>query len=142
MTQPALDLTRFHWKRDVHDLTIFGTWLYNEDQEDTEPALVIIPRYRLNGAIPVCIALSAAFRYNDPRYLARTAGYFAKKLGFEDSIVTAHRIASLIDDHLADLLKMPVDPTEAIQVGEAVVNHGDGRRETVGLMDYEQIKQS
>ncbi len=142
MSQPAIDLSRYQWKRDVHDLTAFGTWLWNEDQEDTEPAIVIIPRYRLNGAIPVCIALSAAFRYNDPRYLARSAGYFAKKLGFEDSIVTAHRIASLIDDCLGDLLKMPVDPTEAVQVGEAVVNLGNGNRQTVGLMDYEQIKQS
>jgi hypothetical protein len=142
MSQYALDLTRYHFKRDVHDLTIYGTWLYNEDQEDTEPALVIVPRYRMNGVAPIAIALSSAFKYNDPRYLARTAGYFARKLGFDDSIVTAHRMASLIDDNLNDLLTMPVDPTQAVQVGEAVVNLGNGNRQTVGLMDYEQIKQS
>lgn len=142
MSQYALDLTRYQWKRDVHDLTVYGTWLYNDDQEDTEPALVILPRYRSNGSAPIAIALSAAFRYNDPRYLARSAGYFAKKLGFDDNLATAHRIAELILDSLDDLLKMPVDPAEAVQVGEAVVNLGNGRRTTVGLMDYEQIKQS
>lgn len=140
--KPAIDLTRHHFKRDVRDLTVFGTWLWNEDQEDTEPAIVILPRYRLNGVKPVCIALSAVFRYNDPRYLARAAGYFAKQLGFGDNIMTAHRIASIIDDSIDDLLKMPNDPTQAVQVGEAVVDHGNGYRQTVGLMDYEQIKQS
>lgn len=138
MTQPALDLTRYHWRKEVHDLMIYGTWIFNDDQEDTEPALVILPRYRRGQ--PVAIALSSAFKYNSPRYLAQAAAHFADKLGFESSMTNAHRIAMLIDDHLGDLLKMPVDPTAAVQVGEAVVNLGNGKRETVGLMDYEQIK--
>lgn len=139
MTQPALDLTRYQWRKEVHDLVLYGTWLFNEDQEDTEPALVILPRFR-SGAMPVAIALSSAFKYNSPAYLARAAGIFAERMGFEATITNVHRIAMLIDDHLDDLLKMPVDPTQAVQVGEAVVNLGNGKRETVGLMDYEQIK--
>lgn len=140
MTQPALDLTRYQWRKEIHDLVIYGTWLFNEDQEDTEPALVILPRFRRNGAIPCAIALSSAFKYNDPRYLARAASVFASRLGFEDSMTNAHRIATLIDDHLLDLIKMPVDPTEAVQVGEAVLDLGNGNRQTVGLMDYDQIR--
>lgn len=140
MTQPALDLTRYQWRKEVHDLVLYGTWLYNDDQEDTEPALVILPRYRMNGARPVAIALSSAYKYNSPAYLARAAGIFAERMGFEPTITNVHRIAMLIDDHLDDLLKMPVDPTQAVQVGEAVMDLGNGKRETVGLMDYEQIK--
>jgi hypothetical protein len=139
MSQFALDLTRYQWRKEVHDLMIYGTWLYNDDQEDTEPALVILPRYR-TGAKPVAIALSSAFKYNNPRYLAQAASVFAVQLGFEDSMTNAHRIATLIDDHLLDLIKMPVDPTEAVQVGEAVLDLGNGRRQTVGLMDHEQTK--
>jgi hypothetical protein len=136
MTQHALDLTRYQWRKEVHDLVLYGTWIFNDDQEDTEPALVILPRYRRGQ--PVAIALSSAFKYNDPRYLARAASIFANKLGFEDTLTNTHRIASLIDDHLLDLIKMPVDPTEAVQVGEAVLNIGSGRK-TVGLMDYDQM---
>jgi hypothetical protein len=142
MSQHALDLTRYQWRKEIHDLMIYGTWLYNEDQEDTEPALVIVPRYRQYGAKPCAIALSSAFKYNDPRYLARAAGIFAERMGFEPSMTTTHRIAMLIDDHLGDLIKMPVDPTQAVQVGEAVLDMGNGNRQTVGLMDYEQIRQS
>lgn len=135
----ALDLTRHWWRKEVHDLVLYATWLYNDDQEDTEPALVLLPRYRRGK--PVAIALSSAFKYNDPRYLAQAAGIFAERMGFESSVTTAHRIAMVINDHLDDLIKMPVDPTEAIQVGEAVLDMGNGNRQTVGLMDYEQVRQ-
>lgn len=140
--QPAIDLTRHAFKRDLGDLTIFGTWIYNEDQEDTEPALVVIPRYRLNGMVPCCVALSAAYRYNDPRYLARASRTFAEKLGFDDSMTTTHKIASLIHDHLLDLINMPVDPSQAIVIGEASVDLGNGRKETVEFVDHEPERQA
>lgn len=135
--QPAIDLTRHAFKRELGDIAIFGTWLYNADQEDTEPCLVIIPRFRTMGYKPAVIALSAAFRYNSPRYLARASAIFARNLGFED-MVTAHKIANLIYDHLGDLVTMPNDPQQAIVVGEASVNLGDGRTRTVEVLDYEQ----
>lgn len=137
--QPAIDLTRYQWKRDVGDLTIFGTWLYNEDQEDTEPCLVVIPRFRLNGVKPFVLALSAAFRYNDPRYLARVVATIATGLGFEGSMTKAHQIASVIHDHLPDLLNMPLDPSVAVVVGEASVDLG-GQKHTIEVLDYERQK--
>ncbi len=133
----ALDLTRYAFKRELGDLTLFGTWLYNNDQEDTEPAIVIIPRYRaLNGAKPICIALSSAFKYNDPRYLAHAAAGFSRLLGFEDSMTTTHKLASVIHDHLLDLIKMPLEPTEAVVTGEASVNLGNGVNKTVEFVDH------
>ena len=137
MAKPAIDLTRYQFKRDVGDLTIYGTWVFNEDKDGTEPCLVLIPRYRTRGFKPVVVALSAAFKYNDPRYLARVAGPFARSLGFEDGMTVANNIATAIHDHLLDLLKMPNDPTDAIVVGEATIDMG-GRKRTIEVLDHEQ----
>lgn len=135
--QPLIDLTRYQWKRDLGDLSIYGSWVFNDDQEDTEPCLVIIPRYRREGFKPIVVALSAAFRYNDPRYLAQVAGLFAQQLGFVEDMTNARKIATMIHDHLLDLLNMPLDPSVAEVVGEASVDMG-GRRRTIEVLDYAQ----
>lgn len=135
----AIDLSRYQFVREIGDLAIYGTWLWNEDQEDTEPCLVVVPRYRRIGYKPVVVALSAAFRYNNPKYLAHVAGIFAESLGFSNDMTNARKIATLIHDHLLDLLTMPIDPTDAKVVGEASVDIG-GRRRTVEILDYEQQK--
>jgi hypothetical protein len=137
----AIDLSRFAFKRDLGDVTIYGSWLYNEDQEDTEPCLVLTPRYRFSGMTPCCIALSAAFRYNEPRYLVHASAQFAKNMGFADSMTTTHKIAMVIHDHLGDLLNMPVDPVQEIVVGEASVDLGNGKKRTVEFLDHEPERQ-
>ena len=140
--KPAIDLTRHHFMRELGDLVLFGTWVMNDDQEDTEPALVLLPRYRApSTVVPCVVALSAAYLYNDPKYCVRAAKGIAKALGFEDSMNTTHRIADILHSHLPDLISMPVDPTEAVVVGEARVDLGDGRKKTVEFMDYEAVKQ-
>lgn len=138
----AIDLTRHHFMRELGDIVLFGTWVQNDEIEDTEPALVLLPRYRHpSTVIPCVIALSAAYLYNDAKYCVRAAKGIAKALGFEDSMSTTHRIADILHSHLPDLVSMPVDPTEAVVVGEARVDLGDGRKRTVEFMDYEQAKQ-
>lgn len=139
---PAIDLTRHHFMRELGDLVLFGTWIMNDDQEDTEPALVLLPRYRPpSSVIPCVVALSAAYLYNDPKYCVRAAKGIAKALGFEDSMTTTHKIADILHSHLPDLISMPVDPSQAEVVGEAVIDLGNGRKQTVSVMDYEQTKQ-
>lgn len=139
---PAIDLTRHHFMRELGDIVLFGTWVMNDAQEDTEPALVLLPRYRPpSSVIPCVVALSAAYLYNDPKYCVRAAKGIAKALGFEDSMTTTHKIADILHSHLPDLVSMPVDPTRAEVVGEATVNLGNGRRQTVEILDYEQTKQ-
>lgn len=135
--KPAIDLTRYAFTRDVGDLSIFGTWLYNDDQEDTEPCLVVIPKYRSVGFKPVVVALSAAYRYNNPRYLAHAASAFAQSLGYENDLTQARKVATLIHDHLLELLNMPLDPTEATVIGEVTIDQG-GKKRTIEVMDYEQ----
>ncbi len=141
MTQPAIDLSRTHFFREVGDMCIAGTWIMNDDQEDTEPALVILPRFRPPSSVKPCvIGLSAAFKYDNPKYLARAAPHIARCLGFEDSMQRANKIATLIHDHIPDLVRMPVDPTQAVVVGEATVEVG-GQRRTVEFTEQEQIRQ-
>ena len=138
----AIDLTRYAWMRELGDLVLFGTWVTNDEIEDTEPALVLLPRYRHpSTVVPCVIALSAAYLYNDAKYCVRAAKGIAKALGFEDSMTTTHRIADILHSHLPDLVSMPVDPTVAVVVGEASVDLGNGKKKTVEFMDYEQAKQ-
>ena len=133
--QPMIDLARHHFVRHIGDLSIYGSWVFNEDQEDTEPCLVVIPRYRTTGFKPVVVALSAAYRYNNPVYLANVAGYFCKTLGYADDMATANKVASLIADHLHDLIIMPENPTSSVVVGEAYVTSG-GKKRTIELLDH------
>lgn len=136
--QPAIDLTRYAFVRQLGDMSLYGTWLMNDSQESTEPCLVVIPSNRTTGFRPAVIALSAAFRYNDPRYLARASSVFARNLGM-DSMVSAHKLANLIFDHLGDLVTMPEDPQHAIVVGEASITM-DGRKRSLEVVDYEQAR--
>lgn len=136
--RPAIDLTRYAFMRELGEFALYGSWLFNDDQEDTEPALVVIPRYRSGGFNPVCIALSSAFKYNDPRYCVHRAQQFAAALGFTDDMSRTRKLAELIYDHLPDLIGMPPDPQQAIVVGEAKVDIG-GQRRTVELLDHQQI---
>ena len=140
--RPAIDLTRHHFMRELGDMVVFGTWVYNDEQEDTEPALVLLPRYRPPSTVKPCvIALSAAYRYNDAKYCVHAAKGIAKALGFEDSMTRTHKIADILHSHLPDLVSMPVDPTEAVVVGEASIDAGNGRIERVQLIDHEAVKQ-
>ena len=52
-----------------------------------------------------------------------------------------HRIADILHSHLPDLVSMPVDPAEAVVVGEASIDAGNGRIERVQLIDHEAVKQ-
>ena len=140
--KPAIDLSRFSFMRELGDLVVIGTWVWNESQEDTEPALVLLPRYRKPHTVTPCVvALSAAYLYNDPKYCVRAAKGIAKALGFEDSMTTTHKIADILHSHLPDLVSMPVDPTDSVVVADATFETGDGRKRSVEIMDYEQVKQ-
>lgn len=138
----AIDLTRHHFMRELGDMCLFGSWVMNDDQEDTEPCLVIVPRYRPPSSVKPCvIALSSAYLYDDPKYLVRSAKYIAEALGFEDSMTRTHKIADMIHSHLPDLISMPVDPSEATVGAYVTLKHGDGTEKTVELLDYDQVKQ-
>lgn len=139
----ALDLTRHAFLIPKGELVLLGTWLHWEGlagQNESEPALVIVPRYRKSGFKPAVVALSAAFKYSSPEYCAWASKEFAMNLGM-DSASTAHLIGELIHSHLDDLLKMPNSPTETIVVGEARIHDGVLGGKTVEIVDHDVMKQ-
>lgn len=139
----AIDLTRYHFMRELGDICLFGTWVYNDDQEDTEPCLVIVPRYRHPASvIPCVIALSAAHQYDDASYCVTSAHCISENLGFSPSMHLTHRIADMIYSHLPDLVSMPHDPTEAVAVAEGTLDYGNGIKKTVTMYDHIPIAQA
>lgn len=140
--KPAIDLSRYHFMRELGDIVVIGSWVWSDEKEDSEPCLVLLPRYRHpSTVIPCVVALSSAYLYNEPTYCVRAAKGIAKALGFEDSMATTHRIADILHSHLPDLVSMPVDPTTPIVVGEARIDLGNGRSRTVEILDHEALKQ-
>lgn len=138
--RPTIDLTRTHFTRTLGEFTLHGSWVWNESQESYEPALVVVPAFRKRGFQPCVVALSAAYKYDSPAYCAKAARLFVKALGMEDGITRAHTLATLIYDHLLDLLKMPESPEVAIIVGEAVIDTGAGKK-TLIISDFEPMQQ-
>lgn len=142
MTEPLLDLTRYQFQRTVGEFVIYGSWVMNHDQEDYEPCLVIVParRSRVNYR-PCCIALSAAFKYNDPKYLARAIPVFMAGLGMQDSLSNAHKLADLIHSHLRDLITMRPNPTETTVGADATITV-DGKKHAIEVLDHKPLAQA
>ena len=137
----TLDLSRNHFVSPFRDLVVIGSWIFNEDQEDTEPCLVILPRHRPPHSVkPAVIALSAVHKYNDETYCVAAARVFNRDLGFSDDMANTHKVAEAIAMHLMDLIKMPENPTTAIVVADATVTIG-GKTRTLELLDHQSTEQ-
>lgn len=129
-TRIALDLSRYHARHTHGDLTVYLTW-YGTDQR--RPAIVITPSYRIGWEVstPCIVPLETAWAWDetvgDPRHCARTTAAFLAALGIPVSIQSAVRLTSLIRDHLGDLLAMPPEPVELVEVGDVIRIDQDGR---------------
>ncbi len=139
MSGPVLDLTIRHFTRELGDITLIGAW-YGADLDESEPALVIIPTYRIlfDGvamrAKPCCVALSSAYLYDEPGYLLQRAREFSQAMGFEDSMSRTYKIAEAIHGSLRDLIVMPPRPVLGSFVGaDATITDGMGRQRSVEL---------
>lgn len=140
--KPVLDLTRNHAVIPSGDLVLILTWVQNPDQEDYEPCMVIVPRYRKKGTYKACcVALSAAWQYNEPPYLAMASRNFARLLGMDDGMSTTYKIGELIYSNLGELLKVPPSPTQAIVVADASYTV-DGIRRSAEILDYKPLAQA
>lgn len=144
--KPVIDLTRNHFVRPGGDLVCVGTWLWNDDQQDYEPCLVIVPRYRRRGFKPCVVALSSAWRYNPehngPAYLAHMSKMFLHALSMDDCMTNAYKVAEVIQNNLGDLIKMPNNPMSSIITADATFSFDDGTRRTVEVVDYKPMAQA
>lgn len=135
----SLDLTRYAWKRELGDITVYGTWFGAEQ----DPALVLVPTMRQSWqkTTPCVVPLTNAWKWDeftgDPAGCARTCVQFAGFLGFNPmSSMTVQRIASIIRDHLGDLLHIPPKPTEQrIVVADAFLTDEAGKTRHVEVSE-------
>lgn len=140
--QPVLDLTRHHRLIPSGDLVLLLTWIHNPDQDDYEPCMVIVPRYRKKGTYKACcVALSSAWQYNEPAYLAMASRRFAKMLGMDDNMSTVHKIGELLYSNLGELLKTPPSPTQSIVVADATYTV-NGRTYSAEVLDHQPLAQA
>lgn len=99
----SLDTRRAHLVRQHRDITAVYTWV------NDERALILLATYRKKSPWFV-IPEPAAYRYDDPRYLAKQSALAAQILGMDESTTTWSRIASIIHEGLPDLIRMPGAP--------------------------------
>lgn len=99
----TLDLRRAHLSRYHGDILAIYTWV------NDERALVLMPAFR-KGAPWYIVCESAAFKYDDPTYLATQCVKACEVLGLEPSRANWVRVASIIHEGLPDLIRMPSAP--------------------------------
>lgn len=99
----SIDLDKVYLQRQHGDLLAIYTWF------NGERALIIIPA---NKARPrwFVVCESAAWNYDDPRYLARKCAEAASYLELGDDKAQWVRIATIINEGLPDLVLMPSEP--------------------------------
>ena len=99
----CIDLRKAHLHRQHGDLLAIYTWI------NGERALVLVPAFR-KGAPWYVVMESAAYRYDDPGYLARQCVTACEVLGIEPSKPNWVRVAAIINEGLPDLVTMPSEP--------------------------------
>lgn len=99
-----IDLRKAHLHRQHGDLMAIYTWI------NDERALVLVPHLR-PGAPWYVVMESAAYRYDDPAYLAMQCPKACEVLGIEPNRTNWVRVATIINEGLPDLVTMPSVPT-------------------------------
>lgn len=99
----SLDLRKAHMSRQHGDITAIFSWV------NDERAMVLLPTYR-PGAPWYIVCESAAWKYDEPAYLARQCVTACDVLGIEPNTANWSRIASIINESLPDLIRMPSAP--------------------------------
>lgn len=100
----SLDLGRAAFNRQHGDILAIYTWV------NDERALVLLPAHRPKSPAWFVVCESAAWRYDDPAYLAQKARVAAQALGMDETTSTWLRIATIIIEGLPDLIRMRPAP--------------------------------
>lgn len=130
----ALDLTRYHFRREVRGFVIYGTWLVLPDNRPTVPCLAILPPHRISHdrSTPAVVPLNTAWAWSeeqgDPRHAARTTASFLQAMGMAVNPMSCMSLTMAIRDHLGDLISIPPRPGERRVVADAIRTDQDGRQ--------------
>jgi hypothetical protein len=126
-----LDLTKPHFEKKRGDLMLYGAW----HGQRLRPCLVVLPAYRMGKTVPLVVEVDDAWQWQpddidaDPRRSAQLIGLFLLQNGMDASnAFTSMKVASLIHDHLGDLLRIPPKQTEDVVVADAFqTDHDTGK---------------
>lgn len=142
MSSPVLDLRARAFMYERGDITLIGSWLRMGG--NIRPCLVLIrsgEEYS-DHTVPCVVTLDKAWIWDedegDPKEAARTAANFVEKLRLTHSLQSCIRIASLVHDHLDDLIQMPPFPPmdrETVAFIEQV-NNKTGKTKHIEVKDY------
>jgi hypothetical protein len=99
-----LDPRKAHKAHIVGDILVILTWV------NDERALVLMPAHRAQGSPWFIICESAAYKYDNPNYLAQQSAQAARVMGMDETTSTWYRVADLILNYLPDLIRMPSAP--------------------------------
>lgn len=111
----SIDITRAPLSRQHGDITAVFSYF------DDERALFLIPTYRKNAPW-FLVAESAAWKYDNDAYLHQQALKACEVLGLQE--IEWFKLAKVIHDSLADLIRMPSAPERELQrhvVGERTI---------------------
>lgn len=139
MITPCLDLTRYAWRQRHGDLVCYGTWRFDDDDKQWVPCLAIYPAFR--HATPCVVTLDLAWIWSEeegsPQYAAETTASFCESLGLAPHLQNCIRIASIIRDHLEDLIKrIPPKPPEKKVVADAILTQGNGKQAHAEITEH------
>lgn len=142
MSSPELDLRARAFLYVRGDITLIGSWLRKDGF--MRPCLVLIRTGEESGeyTVPCVVTLDKAWiweeKRGDPKEAARTVAGFIQSLRLTHDKATFIRIASLIHDHLDDLLGMPPFPPMDRQTVAFIeqVNNSTGKTRNIEVKDY------
>lgn len=104
----TLDLRKSAFHRQHGDILAVYTWV------NDERALVLMPAHRRPGSPWFVVCESAAWRYDDPRYLAQQSRKAAEVIGMDETAGAGFKIATIIIEGLGDLIRMPPAPEKEL----------------------------
>lgn len=107
----SIDLEKAHKHRVIGQFRVIYTWMKVGQDADNERAMVLIPRYRQKAPWYIVFE-SAAYKYDDPEYLASQCMIACDVMGMEPSKNNWVKIATIINEGLPDLIEMPSSPAD------------------------------
>ena len=141
--RPVLDLTVSAWVKQHGDIQVFGTWYLDVDGEAPWPCMVLVPAFKSmqHSYAPCVVSLDLAWIWDepprgDPEFAMETAMSFCDSLGLSVNFKNCTRVASIIRDHLGDLLAIPPRPKSLEQVvADGLVTDEQGRQHHKEIVD-------
>jgi hypothetical protein len=124
----TIDLKKAHLSRFHGDLCAVYTWV-NEER-----ALVLVP-WRRKGAPWYIVMENVAYKYDDPEYLATQCQIACEHMGMEPTTANWVRVATIINEGLPDLIKMPDAPPQQFSAASYGAHSMTADGETVAQED-------